>query len=1138
MNRTSTFWTGFLWIGLAAVVVGAALGGASTAQPVVHHELSVTLDPDGHGLEATDAITLPAAWLAREKLELVFTLHGNLAVTALDETVEVSPVEPAPAAASPEGVPVRRWRLRPRDKANPLPNPVRLRYQGKVHHPLVEGMASARSFSQSPGLIDPRGVVLSGSTHWVPMFSGELVTFSLAVQLPVGWDAVSQGCDRILELTDDWCRVSWNAPEPTDEIYLIAARFTEYQRAAGDVQTYVFLRSPDPALAEQYLEATATYLELYERLIGPYPYGKFALVENFWETGFGMPSFTLLGPKIIRFPWILHSSYPHEILHNWWGNSVYVDWKTGNWCEGITAYMADHLIKENRGQGADYRRDTLKKYRNFVRDRRDFPLTDFRSRHSAATEAVGYGKALMMFHMLRGELGDAGFLEGLSAFYRDFRFKRASFQDLARTFTATAGRDLGWFFDQWVKRTGAPVLALGRVEVARVGRDHRVVVEVTQTQDEAPYRLLVPVAVTVDGQDRAEILEVPLLGRTGAGAVRVSGRPLAVQVDPAFDVFRRLDRREIPSSIGQVFGAERLVFVVPEGGEPALREALADAARTWARGLEGDVTIVSETELQALPADRAVWVLGAENPWRKAVLEGLSASGVRLTPAALALPDGSVPVKDHCLVLTAAHPGDPELAVGWIAADRADAIPGLVRKLPHYGKYSYVAFQGAEPTNVAKGQWPASGSPLVRDLRADMADGPALRLAALPAREPLGRPRPTVNAEQLMRHVRFLAAPELEGRGVGTAGLDRAADYLAKQFESLGLTPGGDDGTWFQTWQEPDGPGGQPATLRNVVGVLPGRRADWAAQSVVLGAHYDHLGRGWPEAREGAEGKIHPGADDNASGVAVLLETAAALKARGAPDRTVVFVAFSGEEWGLKGSRHYVSAMKRWPVKEARAMVNVDSVGRLGERKLLVLGAGSATEWVHVARGIGFTTGVESTAVADDPGASDQKSFLEAGVPAIQVFAGAHEDYHRPTDTADRVDAGGLAKAAPLRARSRDLPGRPGAAAHLPAGRPEEAGRAGSTGGRSSWRGRARFGTSRRQDSGPQGQPGDHAGFCVSWPGRARGSGDARLRGRGGRVQKGRRDPGPGREVREEPPGLRGSSTREEARRSGGDPGA
>ena len=119
-----------------------------------------------------------------------------------------------------------------------------------------------------------------------------------------------------------------------------------------------------------------------------------------------MPSFTLLGPTVIKLEFIVHSSYPHEILHNWWGNGVFVNSEKGNWCEGLTAYLADHLVQEQRGAGSEYRRSTLQKYRDYVHDGRDFPLTEFRERHSAATEAVGYGKALMMDHMLRRRIGD------------------------------------------------------------------------------------------------------------------------------------------------------------------------------------------------------------------------------------------------------------------------------------------------------------------------------------------------------------------------------------------------------------------------------------------------------------------------------------------------------------------------------------------------------------------------------------------------------------------------------------------------------------------------------------------------------------------------------------------------------------
>ena len=113
---------------------------------------------------------------------------------------------------------------------------------------------------------------------------------------------------------------------------------------------------------------------MYRGLIGPYPYGKFALVENFWETGYGMPSLhAARARRSSASRSSSRSSYPHEILHNWWGNSVFVDYESGNWCEGLTAYLADHLIQEQRGQGDEYRRDTLQKYRDYVQRRPRLP---------------------------------------------------------------------------------------------------------------------------------------------------------------------------------------------------------------------------------------------------------------------------------------------------------------------------------------------------------------------------------------------------------------------------------------------------------------------------------------------------------------------------------------------------------------------------------------------------------------------------------------------------------------------------------------------------------------------------------------------------------------------------------------------
>jgi len=179
---------------------------------------------------------------------------------------------------------------------------------------------------------------------------------------------------------------------------------------------------------------------------------------------------------------------------------------------------------------------------------------------------------------------------------------------------------------------------------------------------------------------------------------------------------------------------------------------------------------------------------------------------------------------------------------------------------------------------------------------------------------------------------------------------------------------------------------------------------------VIVSAHYDHLGLGWPDVHSGDEGSVHPGADDNASGVSVLLELAKNFADGDPPSRNLVFIAFAGEEAGRLGSIHFVEHPGIFPLDGIRGAINIDTVGRLGEGRISVLATGTADEWQHIFRGVGFVTGIESRNVPQSLDASDQVSFIEKGIPAVQIFTEAHADYHRPTDTADKVDMAGLVK--------------------------------------------------------------------------------------------------------------------------------
>ena len=268
-----------------------------------------------------------------------------------------------------------------------------------------------------------------------------------------------------------------------------------------------------------------------------------------------------------------------------------------------------------------------------------------------------------------------------------------------------------------------------------------------------------------------------------------------------------------------------------------------------------------------------------------------------------------------------------------------------------------------------------------------------------------GNPVDRMTIADLKRHCGTLASDALEGREAGSRGGQAAAAYLQTELRKItglsGATPAG----WVQEFG---------ANFRNIIAVLPGSDPVLRHEMIVIGAHYDHVGRGNPSNSHGQIGQIHNGADDNASGTAALLELADAFASlKTAPRRTLLFAFWDAEEIGLLGSKHWV-AHPTHPLKNIRLAVNIDMVGRLREGKLAVLGWRSAQ-------------GLRSRLVRHNPTGdleyryepvvtsdSDHYSFYAAGIPVIHLDSGKHDDYHRPADDADKLNYPGILRVAKL----------------------------------------------------------------------------------------------------------------------------
>lgn len=257
----------------------------------------------------------------------------------------------------------------------------------------------------------------------------------------------------------------------------------------------------------------------------------------------------------------------------------------------------------------------------------------------------------------------------------------------------------------------------------------------------------------------------------------------------------------------------------------------------------------------------------------------------------------------------------------------------------------------------------------------------------------------SITTDEVREHVAYLADDAREGRQPGTRGGREASDYLVKAFQEIGLRPAGTDGGFLQSF---------PPNYRNVLAWIEGSDPELSKEYVLVGGHFDHVGRGSPRNSRGGIGQIHNGADDNASGTAAILELAEAVTLLPqTPRRSILFALWDAEEMGLLGSKFW-AGQPTVPIERVVATVHLDMIGRLRDNRVEVFGVRTGTGLRRLLSlqndasnfTLNFSWGI--------PPNSDHHSLFGKGVPAILIHTGLHDDYHTPRDDADRVDNDGV----------------------------------------------------------------------------------------------------------------------------------
>ncbi|MEG3618635.1 M1 family aminopeptidase [Magnetovibrio sp. PR-2] len=627
-------------LALWTVALSLALSPAPAfAAEVLHHAVAFKIDPDKKSLRVRDTLEIAGTG------EVVLHISDELKISS----------------ATSDGVPITYSR----DGAEMI-----IIFAEPGNHTLelsYEGFGLA-GLSRDGGFVDP---------SWVAHPQDQLSTWELAGETPKGQTFVLPGKLEAEDEDAEGYRAQYKITRFSPAPMLITGPFQVDELMSDGVRIRTYFHPELSKLAQDYLKDSARYIQYYAHEIGSYPYPGFAIISGPAPVGWGLPGMTYMGKRVLTLPFIRYTSLPHEIVHNWWGNAVDVDYATGNWAEGLTTYQADHAMAEaaKPGGGKAKRMEWLRNYAALPADR-DKPISAFRSKIHDAAQVVGYGKTAYVFHMLKTQLGAETFTKALQRFYQDNQRKIGDWSDIQAAFEAESGQNLNAFFEAWISRTGAPDLVLKDAQRT----DTSVTFTIEQRQPGPAYPL--DLTVQLDDQRRT----VNLRKKTQSISLSTLKPVSTLTIDPNGDIFRKLHPGEAPPILRDItLDAQTQLMALGDG-------ELRDGAFNLAARL-------LQTRLRLLDPNQA-----------KTLIVSGPAVDVRahLKARDWSAPPADIAAKGDARAWAFKTKGDQTVLA--VEAEDLQALKALSRVLPHYKRRSFVVMKSGK--TIDKGTWESTQSPL------------------------------------------------------------------------------------------------------------------------------------------------------------------------------------------------------------------------------------------------------------------------------------------------------------------------------------------------------------------------------------------------------------------------------------------
>ena len=744
-----------LLVGSGARADAPAAAPAPGRARVAAHRITARFDPAAHRVVATDVMTFDTS--AGRVVEILDP--GTILASSVPLSVHEKGVS---TATLPEGI-----------------DRLELTYANTIFDAVMKKDDLSWVVGDSTkGLVSEKGIYLTGASAWYPVdVAGppRLARFDVTTYVPEPLLVVTQG--RVPERSrllapKDWTSERDVVPPaakegeasaafsvssvlaqlPTDDLSLSAGPYRVATRTIQGIEVSTYFLEGEADAAPLWLAAMEEVVARYESRLGTYPHPKFDIVENFFQTGYGMPSYTLLGDEVIRYVTagakasggkIPPGYLDHEYVHGWYGNGLFVDPADGNWCEALTSYFSNYLARELESPvaGAEARRGVLEKYALRVNAANDYPVRSFRTKTEDKDNDVGYGKGSMIFHVLRERLGDAEF------FTRVRRLSEARVGTFVSWTDWLAALDGEWA-RPYLERTGLPELRIASATTwpgtgSAAQPEVRVELVVDQPRGEAPWPAI-DVPLAINGRP---VGVVHLAGKSAVWRGRSNGTAMWVDVDAGHQLLRRIAADDLPACLNRTIEAAK--GVVRHAGADAVFGPLADrlAKDKGLAKLAADAAPPADAspvvDLRVLPAGETVtWPPGSAKP-------RVSISAGRVVV------DGTAHEGKDLSILWSANDGPAPRT--WFVAT-TEAAASRAKYLPYYGWDSYVVFEAGKRTPLARGRLDTGP----RATHRTFVEG-------------------GLQAQAVERTIATLTSDEFEGRRPGTEGHAKAERHLGER---------------------------------------------------------------------------------------------------------------------------------------------------------------------------------------------------------------------------------------------------------------------------------------------------------------------------------------------------------------------